>query len=722
MMIESVVPLSFWYLACATAVFLANRSITTAVSNFRTPCEVWFFRKPSISHLRVFGCKAYRHIRKETRHSKFEPVSSEGVLIGYDQDNFNYLIYALTSRNVVMSHDVTFEEDVYPMKKIIDQNAPTTPSKKTQVKTSYFDEEEETEEPHLSSNTLPRPVISSPRDNSEVTPLSESVRETQDPQPCAEDVTEDPRPDEQLNPPRTSSRLRTKQVSYRGMCNVAELFSEKTFFDCLPEAFSSACVPPFDEVPKSLKSAKSMYDGSEWMKACEKEIESLSRKNVWVLTERPTHKKFIRGMWLFKRKILASGGIKHKARYVAMGNTQVEGEDYGETFAPTGKPSSLRLIVAVAAIKGWEIHQMDAVTAFLNSLLHDEVYVEQPPVFVNPEFPNHVWMLTKSLYGLKQSPKLWKDDVKLFLKRIGFHQCEIDPCTYIRSIESSDKFTAVYVHVDDLAITGNDIQKFKKEICSKWEMDDLGLAHTVVGIKIKRLNTHKYSMTQSKFAETILTRFNMNNSKPASTPLSPYSKLYKSTKSELEDEASNPSPYRNAVGSLMYLAQCTRTDLAHAVGVLSQHLETPSRLHWDAVTHVLRYLNGTSHLGIIFNASSSKKVKGHESFEFPTLHCDADWAGDKNTRRSTTGYVFMLAGGALSWKSRLQPTVALFSTEAEYCAVTEAGQELLWLQTMMKMFGFEDKSPTLLHRNNLGAIHLTSKSIFHGRTKHIETQ
>lgn len=193
-------------------------------------------------------------------------------------------------------------------------------------------------------------------------------------------------------------------------------------------------------------------------------------------------------MWLFKRKPLLSGGIKHKARYVAMGNTQIEGEDFGETFAPTGKPSSLRPLVAVAAIQAWEVHQMEAVTVFLNSDLHDEVYVEQPPGFVDPDNPDKVWMLLKSLYGLRQSPKLWQDDVKAFLISIGFEQCEIDPCIYIRKSPSSDVFTAVYVHVDDLAITGNEIADFKMEISSKWEMDDLGVAHTVVGIEINRLD------------------------------------------------------------------------------------------------------------------------------------------------------------------------------------------------------------------------------------------
>lgn len=172
----------------------------------------------------------------------------------------------------------------------------------------------------------------------------------------------------------------------------------------------------------------------------------------------------------------------------------------------------------------------------------------------------------------------------------------------------------------------------------------------------------------------------------------------------------------------MYLAQCTRPDLGHAVGVLSQHLERPGTLHWDAALHVLRYLRGTTNLGITYSAHARTTVAGMESKSCPVSHCDADWAGDQSTRRSTTGYVFTLAGGALSWRSRLQPTVALSSTEAEYRAITEAGQELLWLRKMMSRLGFEDPEPTTLQIDNLGAIHLTSKSVFHGRTKHIEIQ
>ena len=247
------------------------------------------------------------------------------------------------------------------------------------------------------------------------------------------------------------------------MCSVAELVDDEPRFDCLPPHCHA--VKPIDECPKSYKKAMLMYNGGSWKAACEKEMKSLKDKHVWTLVERPVDRQIIQGMWLFKRKPLVGGGIKHKARYVAMGNTQVEGVNYHETFAPTGKPASFRLLVAIAAIQGWEVHQMDAVTAFLNSGIDEEIYVYQPEGFVDPNHPDKVWRLHKSLYGLKQSPKLWQDDVKGFLVSAGFAQCEIDHCTYIRSDREQDKFTAVYVHVDDLAITGNDIEAFKTEIC-----------------------------------------------------------------------------------------------------------------------------------------------------------------------------------------------------------------------------------------------------------------
>lgn len=482
--------------------------------------------------------------------------------MGYDTDNFNYQVYDLGTRKVIMSHDVTFDENVFPFQNNnVDKDPQDGITHNPDDRSRYnlfnlSDDECDDDEGEVSNHTppqekttesIPEETTAPPRASTPqlgVTPLIEQESVSSEPNVLGTGQ-------------RTSLRNRGKGVLYRGMCKMACIEGGDPSFDCLPEAFSTVKISAQDLTPKSLKSALSAYDASSWREACNKEIDSLSKKNVWTMVKRPLNKKVIHGMWLFKRKLKPDGSIKHKARFVALGNTQVAGEDFGETFAPTGKPSSLRLLIAIAATQGWEVHQMDAVTAFLNSDLTDEVYIEQPEGFKDPQHPHEVWKLNKSLYGLKQSPKLWQDDVKAFLLKIKFEQCAIDPCIYIRKKESNENFTAVYVHVDDLAITGNEIDVFKREISSQWEMDDLGVANTVVGIEIKRTSTHQYTICQSKFAEIILSRFNMQNVKPAATPLSPGMKLYKSTDEDMKECEDDHLPYRNTVGSLMYLSQCT---------------------------------------------------------------------------------------------------------------------------------------------------------------------
>ena len=459
MMIEASLPLHFWFLACKTAFFLINRSVTTTLTNHTTLFEVWFFRKPSITHLRVFGCKAFRLLRKEIRLSKYHPVSAEGVLVGYDQDNFNYLIYDLASRKLIMSHDVTFLENEFPFDKssMVDKanSGPVSAAQTPQpfVKLQFFDESDHEEEGTSESEVTPRaaddPVstqLLSPGTVDrikEVTPLNELENSVDNSQP---------------NPPsrapvRSSTRNKGKTISYKGMSHHVSVEAVIHTFDCLPAVFSTTAIGSVDDTPRSLKSALQSYDGRDWLDACKKEVTSLAAKSVWTLCPRPLNKKVIRGLWLFKRKVKMDGSIKHKSRYVAMGNTQVAGEDYGETFAPTGKPSSLRVLVAIAATQGWEVHQMDAVTAFLNSDLSDEVYVERPKGFKDEDHPTWVWKLNKSLYGLKQSPKLWQDDVKAFLTTINFSQCEIDPCIYIRNLD--DGVVSRNVHITQTSLKLN---------------------------------------------------------------------------------------------------------------------------------------------------------------------------------------------------------------------------------------------------------------------------
>lgn len=219
---------------------------------------------------------------------------------------------------------------------------------------------------------------------------------------------------------------------------------------------------------------------------------------------------------------------------------------------------------------------------------------------------------------------------------------------------------------------------------------------------------------------SILERFGMGDCKPASTPFPGGTKLRRATDEEAAAFRRLNLPYRSGVGSLLYLAQCTRPDISDAVGCLSQHLERPNTHHWEAFHHVLRYLKGISHLCLHYSTSSPIQHSSNHSRATPTYFADADWAGDRSTRRSTTGYVFTIAGGAVSWRSRLQQTVAKSSTEAEYRAANVAADEAIWLTGLLDSIGLPQTHPHRLNCDSLSAIDLSENVVLHGSTKAIE--
>lgn len=390
MMIESSIPLKFWVQACKVAVFLTNRIITSALPENTTPFEAWHFRKPSVSHLKVFGCKAFRLIRKEVQGSKFSPVSSVGVLVGYDDDNFNYHIYDVEDRKIHITPHVTFDENSFPFNSKSVESHPTEPSERG-VTVQFFDsdsdeDEEVSERTDSDPSTLVKCTV--PDDQIET-----STEKTQ---------TKSQKVIRNSEPIRRSARVQQLRSSTANTCESAlgelEIVSMMTAlqFSCLPPQCNATAVDL--SAPRSFRKAISGDEGEKWLAACDKGIKSMHDEKVWKLVDRPYDANVIRGLWLFMKKPTHDDRIfKYKSRFVAMGNTQVAGEDYFDTFAPTGKPSSLRLIVAIAAINGWEVHQMDAVTAFLNSDLSEVIFFKQPEGYVEAGQEGKVCMLLKSL-------------------------------------------------------------------------------------------------------------------------------------------------------------------------------------------------------------------------------------------------------------------------------------------------------------------------------------
>ena len=256
-----------------------------------------------------------------------------------------------------------------------------------------------------------------------------------------------------------------------------------------------------------------------------------------------------------------------------------------------------------------------------------------------------------------------------------------------------------------------DIRSLKQQLSKEFDMKDLGPAKKILGMQITRDKKRGLlQLSQTEYINRVLQRFNMGDAKPVSTPLASHFRLSKdqSPQSEEEKESMAKVPYTSAIGSLMYAMVCTRPDIGHAVGVVSRFMSNPGKAHWEVVKWILRYLRGTTQKCLHFG-KGEVEVQGY---------VDADFGGEVDHRRSTTGYVFTVGTTAVSWMSQVQKIVTLSTTEAEYVAVTEASKEMIWLQGLLTELGFKQEK-NVLHSDSQSAIHLAKNSAFHSRTKHI---
>ena len=411
-----------------------------------------------------------------------------------------------------------------------------------------------------------------------------------------------------------------------------------------------------------------------------------------------------------------SAQMRYKARLVVKGFGQKKGVDFEDIFSPVVKMSSIRVVLGLAAKLNLEVEQLDVKTAFLHGNLEEEIYMEQPEGFKVPGKEDFVCRLRKSLYGLKQAPRQWYKKFDSFMKTHGYYKTSSDHCVFVKRF-SEDDFIILLLYVDDMLIVGHDvskIEKLKKDLSNTFAMKDLGPAKQILGMQIIRdRKNKKLWLSQEKYINKVLERFNMINAKPVVSPLASQFKLSKEQcpSSEKEKQEMKKVPYASAIGSLMYAMVCTRPDLAHAVGVVSRFLSNPGRKHWAAVKWIFRYLRGTSKLCLCYG-NGECVLDGFT---------DADMAGDFDSRKSTSGYLITYAGGAVSWQSRLQRCVALSTTEAEFIATTEACKEVLWMKKFLKDIDQNQKNFTV-YCDSQSAIHLSKNSSFHYRTKHIDVR
>ncbi|CAI7794339.1 unnamed protein product [Closterium sp. NIES-54] len=417
-------------------------------------------------------------------------------------------------------------------------------------------------------------------------------------------------------------------------------------------------------------------------------------------------------MWIFRVKRPPGSPPAFKARYVARGFSQRQGVEFFQTFSPTPKMTTLRVLLHFAAQRHYELHSLDFSTAFLQGSLHEEIWLRRPPGFTE-SFPTGTqWSLRRPVYGLRQAPREWHDTLRTTLASLGFSTSTADPSLFLRTDATLPPFY-VLVYVDDLVFATADTEALalvKSELQKRHTCTDLGELTSYLGLQITRDRAQRtITLTQSHMVQQILQRFDFTYSSPQSTPLPTGHSL----SAPPSDESVEPSgPYLDLVGCLMYLMTCTRPDLAYPLSLLARYV-APGRhrkVHWDAAKRVLRYLCSTSGMGLVLGGRAQVVLTGH---------VDASWVDDLATQRSSQGYTFSLGSGSVSWRSTRSSSVLSSSCEAEIYAGAMAAQELRWLTYLLTDLGEVPRSPPGLYDDNKAMLALCQEHRLEHRTKHI---
>jgi hypothetical protein len=476
--------------------------------------------------------------------------------------------------------------------------------------------------------------------------------------------------------------------------------------------------------PRTLRSALASTHRDSWLAAVTSELNSHRVNGTWSPIDSkkglPKGRSAIPSRWVFKVKRNADGTVdKFKARLVAKGFRQRPFVDYHETFSPTLRLTTLRLLLATAVQLDYVAHQLDVTTAFLVPTLQEEIYMvlpEQPLINENlPSFKTEaIVRLHKTLYGLVQAPAMFFKHFSVVLNKIGFNQSKHDPCLWLKHSADNLKLeAAIAIWVDDCCVVAapNLVDVIKRQLKDHFRMTDGGPINWFLGVRFKQdLNARTITLDQSPSIKALLKKYHLESARSCATPIEARLTKGGAEPSEEDQAFMRDKNYRAIVGSIMYL-QLTRPDIAFAVNQLTRHLNDARPAHWRAAIRVLRYLSGTVNISLCYDGNDSNYVQGFS---------DADWAGETETRRSTSGFTFIFAGGVISSRTKLQTTVALSTCESELNALIEAVREAAWIRFLtqeLRISGSE--GPMTIHEDNQAALLIAENHRFSDRIKHV---
>jgi hypothetical protein len=710
----------FWTAAISTAVYIINRRPHSALPQRMSPFQAWNAKIPELTHLRTFGCDAYVHLPNQL-HRKLQPRGRKVTFIGYPSDQKGYQFWDDKEQRIIVTRftDATFDENSFTMTQPVRFNSVNFlvdehPEDLLQAPTSTIDptilSSEASESLSLNSSASLNPEPSEPHSEVALSEDSFSLDLSEAQHSPTSSTSEAPESFENHEsiPPQSADQPRNRRPPGEWWKAPSAMLVQIKDKDLLR---ASQIV-----IPSSIKEALDPRNAfcKEWTSATQAEFNSLRENDTWDLIKLPRGRNAIQNKWVFKVKPDDKGLVdKFKARLVVKGYSQRPGIDFDETFSPVAHLTSVRLIFALAASLKLILRQLDVVGAFLQAELQEEIYMVQPEGFVSDD-PSLVCRLKKSLYGLKQAGLVWNNTINLFLtKDLGFKRLSSDACVYI--MRSNQEIIIMSLSTDDLLMAHNCptlAEGIVAQLSARFPMTDLGEPRRLLGMRISS-SDDGILLDQEAYILEQLSKFEMMDSKHVDTPEQTGFYLDKEMCATSVDEKQDMmgTPFRELVGALNWIATCTRPDISHAVSSLCRYLDNPGRQHWTSAKRVLKYLKGSSNFGLFFQGNQQPHL---------IAYSDSDWAGDKDSRKSTTGYTLMMSGCAISWKSSLQKIVACSSTEAEYIALSETMREVIWIRQMLTELGFNQKSATTVFEDNQGCISISKNRRTDKRTKHID--
>ena len=759
MRVQSGLSKGFWWFCVRHSAYTYNM---TPKPDGISPHEKLFGKAPNVNHLRVFGCLAVRLIPKKLR-SPLDPPGEKGIFVGFPKNGDGFLIWH--GHGTKISRDVKFIENVFPA--IKENNETDELAQDDMVSWSVFDmledelsevitpvvipremppmvhsttptgaESQTTDTPNPPSTPTATRTISSEHSSStnfspssaslipstptsegnvEIANHSETNEVSQDGQPSAaiRKLQSDLGPAFTLQPDQTrQSRAQRVAKSSNALAHSTGEMPNATDFDDsvnttneLQEAISySLMFSDHLEAPLTYNEAMGSTVSHKWRESIDKELSSLKENGTWSVVKRPNDQKIISSKWVFTIK--PDG--RYKSRLTARGDQQPN-SGLG-VFSATIRSETLVFLFALQVHYGLSARIVDFVTAYLNSHLKSPVFMHFPQGWGGMTDKANCLRLEKCIYGLRESGKLWNEDISRLLADLGFERCMAEWSLYKATIEK--EMVVVGLFVDDMIILAKSnkvIDHVVNQLQAKFKLRDLGTPTKLLGLEIEKKGK-SLAISQEALIEKLASSFHhdMSLSKPVSTPMEPG---FVSSLDESVEIIPQIQQYQSLVGSLLYISRHSRPDICLSVAILTQFMNTAQPKHWSAAKRVLRYL---------YHTRQAKRTLTTMKKDQLMAYCDASWAADKDDRRSRSGGVIFFNGILLHAWSRKQKTVALSTAEAEYYSMSTAIQNLLFFKILLNFLGLLKDKPMVLNVDCRGAIDLGQSTKNHDRTKHID--